>query len=92
MSSALDKLTKESYALKDAGAQKEPSVYVQNAAKYAVRAGISEEHAQATWAWNHLDVELQITIPPSTPTTTLRQFSNMVLYVRSSTPSQTPLP
>ena len=43
--------------MSDAGSRGDPASYVQSVSKYAVRAGISDEHAQATWAWNHVDVE-----------------------------------
>lgn len=75
MSSALDHLTREIYTLNDAGSRRDPASYVQSVSKYAVQAGITDEHAQATWAWNHLDVDLQVSIPPPTSTTTLRQFT-----------------
>ena len=75
MSSALDQLTRQVYTLGDAGSRRDPASYVQSVSKYAVQAGISEEHAQATWAWNHLEVELQATIPPPTSQTTLREFT-----------------
>lgn len=75
MSSALDQLTRQVYTLKDAGDRRDPASYMQGISKYAVQAGITDEHAQATWAWNHLDVELQASIPPPTTQTTLRQFT-----------------
>ena len=75
MSSALDQLTRQVYTLSDAGSRRDPASYVQSVSKYAIQAGISDEHAQATWAWNHLDVELQASIPPPTSQTTLRQFT-----------------
>ena len=74
MSTALEELSRQSYTSRDASERNDPSVYVQNVSKYAVQAGITEEHAQATWAWNHLDVEFQATIPPPTTNTTLREF------------------
>ena len=75
MSSALDQLTRQVYTMSDAGTRRDPASYVQSVSKYAIQAGISDEHAQATWAWNHLDVELQASIPPPTAQTTLRQFT-----------------
>ena len=74
MSSALEELGRQSYSAQDALERKDPAVYVQNMAKYATQAGIVEEDAQATWAWNHLDVEFQTTVPPPTSDTTIRQF------------------
>ena len=74
MSSALEELGRQSYSGQDALERKDPAVYVQNVAKYATQAGIVEEDAQATWAWNHLNVKFQTTVPPPTSDTTIHQF------------------
>ena len=59
----------------DASARRDPAAYIQAVSKHALQAGITNEHAQCTWAWNHLDVELQTTVSPPTASTTLRAFT-----------------
>ena len=78
MSTALVRLGEQTYNLHDANARKDPAGYVQTVSRLALQAGINDEQAQCTWAWNHLDVELQKTVPPPGPETTIRSFSDLL--------------
>ena len=75
MSSALEKLNNETYSLTDTKNWWEPYAYVQWVVQYVTAADIIEEYAQASWAWNHLNVKLQLSVPPSTMTTFIVTFT-----------------
>ena len=75
MSSALKKLNNETYSLTDAKNWWEPYAYVQWVVQYVTAADIIEEYVQASWAWNHLNVKLQLSVLLSTMITFIVTFT-----------------
>lgn len=76
VSSALVQLNHQNYSMTDAHKRREPAQYMQTVSKFALQAGIIDEHAQCTWAWNNLDLELQKTVPPPRPGMSIREFTD----------------
>ena len=75
MSSALKKLNNKTYSLTDAKNQWEPYAYVQWVVQYITAADIIKEYVQTSWAWNHLNVELQLSVLSLTMITFIVTFT-----------------
>ena len=72
---AMDRLNHEKYTLDDAHHDKDPQGYLQNIQLLATATGVDDVHAQLTWAWNHLDVEIRSVVNLPTLTTTFKDFA-----------------
>ena len=78
MSTAQNRLNKETYSFKDAFNGKKFYIFMQNVKLFATQTSFTKNLVKIIWAWNHLSLEFQIILSLSTFDITIRRFFELM--------------